>query len=666
MKKKILGLFLAGCMLAGSLPMSALADAQKVVTLGADLSEDQRTAILRYFGILGNAAVDTLTITNQDERNHLSSYVPIEQIGTRTYSCALVNPTATGGIQVKTANLNWVTGNMIASTLSTAGVVNCEVLAAAPFEVSGTGALTGVIMAYEQASGTTLDTTKKELATQELVTTGTIANQVGQTQATNIVNEVKIQIIEGQVVDSEEVDEIVDDVVDDTVTVELSAEDKQLLKDLAQQIAQQQYNYDDVKETLQRVEENTAANTNNNTNNNNTTINITTGDQNVNADASANASADATNTETEAPASAENAAPETEAADSILANTDVSALEDLTGTDVVTTTTDEPETEVQSEAAAQPDITVTPEQPESAAPEGNSTQDGGLVITTTDDYNSDAGVTDQPESTAPEQAEQGAEVTDGIEIPSAETDAQPSDADVNVDEQTAEQNEVLDGAELILDQPVVFDLSDTDMGEKHTGLDTISILIPKADVQVESGTLEIKDNTDGEGVTLQTVDLSAQALQAVTTAMTDEEVLAQGWNAENGGTRLVIRIDSAMALSGTYNLAASLQAVDATGAAAVLDVNDQYTVETQHGVQIQSTDINAYRAGGSLTATYSLDESAVGAYVSDFDAGFVNVTEVEGGFTLDLLQPGTTELTVAFTDAEGNVVDTQVVALTIL
>ena len=73
------------------------------------------------FGVSANE-VEILTITNQDERDHLAAFVPIEQIGTRTYSCAYVLPTTSGGIQVKTANLNWVTCNMIATTLSTSGV----------------------------------------------------------------------------------------------------------------------------------------------------------------------------------------------------------------------------------------------------------------------------------------------------------------------------------------------------------------------------------------------------------------------------------------------------------------------------------------------------------------------------------------------------------------
>ena len=275
--KKLISLFTAAAISAALLVpgTTAYADSQEVVTIGADLNEAQKNAILQYFGIYGKN-IETITINNQDERNHLASYIPIEQIGTRTYSCALVQPTTSGGIQVKTANLSYVTSNMIATTLSTAGVSNCNVIAASPFEVSGTGALTGVIMAYETATDTTLDSTKKDIANQELVTTGTIAQTVGQNTATQIVNDIKIQVISGQVVDQDQVDAIVDEVVNkieeekstetettasgeteqQTVTAELSDTDRQMLKDLANKIAQQNYDYDQMKATLDRVEQN--------------------------------------------------------------------------------------------------------------------------------------------------------------------------------------------------------------------------------------------------------------------------------------------------------------------------------------------------------------------------------------------------------------------------
>ena len=52
---------------------------------------------------------------------------------------------------------------MIASTLLTSGVENCNVVAGSPIEVSGTGALTGIMMAYEKASGKNFPKTRKQL-----------------------------------------------------------------------------------------------------------------------------------------------------------------------------------------------------------------------------------------------------------------------------------------------------------------------------------------------------------------------------------------------------------------------------------------------------------------------------------------------------------------------
>ena len=194
--KLLAALICSASMVMGSVIPSvpAMADGMKVVTLGADLSDAQKNTMLKYFKV-DSSQVQIIYVTNQDEKDHLSAYVPAEQIGSRTVSCAYVKPTQSGGIKVRTANLNWVTCNMIASSLSTSGVKNCEVVAACPFEVSGTGALTGIQMAYETASGEKLDETKKQIATEEMVVTGNLASEVGQDEATNVINQAKMQII---------------------------------------------------------------------------------------------------------------------------------------------------------------------------------------------------------------------------------------------------------------------------------------------------------------------------------------------------------------------------------------------------------------------------------------------------------------------------------------
>ena len=210
-KRNLFVAMLCSMCLAVSTPVPAMADASKVVTLGADLTDAQKNTMMNYFKA-DASQVQVITVNNQEEHDLLGKYIPSEQIGTRTLSCAYVKPTQSGGIKVRTANLNYVTCNMIATALSTAGVTNCEVVAACPYEVSGTGALTGVIMAYETASDVKLDNNKKELANEELVTTGNLADEVGQSKATAVINETKIQVIENNITDINEITNIVNNV----------------------------------------------------------------------------------------------------------------------------------------------------------------------------------------------------------------------------------------------------------------------------------------------------------------------------------------------------------------------------------------------------------------------------------------------------------------------
>ncbi len=317
------------------------ADSRKVVTLGADLSEQQRQIVMNYFGVTENE-VELLTITNQDERDHLASFVPLEMIGTRTYSCAFVSPTTSGGIQVKTANLDWVTCNMIATTLSTSGVVNCDVIAASPFQVSGTGALTGIMMAYEEASGETLDPVKKELATEELVITGELADSVGQKEATSIVNNAKTEIISQNITDVTVIQNVVTEIVEQE-EAQISQEELEKVTELLDKIAQQEYDYEEMKDTLQRVEENVSA------------MEDLTTQENQEGDAAEAGEA----AQNEAAENQEETEATEETEPSILDHTNDAAL----GEDVIIGSTLEPETEVPETEAPVIDL-VEPEVPE--------------------------------------------------------------------------------------------------------------------------------------------------------------------------------------------------------------------------------------------------------------------------------------------------------------
>lgn len=161
------------------------ADSMPIVTLGANLNVEQRQSVLDFFGVDENS-VQIIEIDNSMEREYLGGILPDSAIGTRTISCSYTMPTTSGGIQVKTANLTVVTDGMLANALITSGIENCQVVATAPFEVSGTGALTGVFKAYEKSSETELDEDKKKLATEELVITGDLVSEIANDTSDNI------------------------------------------------------------------------------------------------------------------------------------------------------------------------------------------------------------------------------------------------------------------------------------------------------------------------------------------------------------------------------------------------------------------------------------------------------------------------------------------------
>lgn len=253
-KRSLIVVALCSMCLAVSTPMPVMADASKVVTLGADLTDEQKNTMMKYFKADANQ-VQIITVNNQDERNYLGKYISSEQIGTRTLSCAYVKPTQSGGIKVRTANLNYVTCNMLANALSTAGISNCEAVAACPYEVSGTGALTGVMMAYESASGKQLDSTKKDLATKEVVVTGDVAKQVGGDNATNIINQAKLQIIGDNVQNADEIYNIVNNIAVQN-NVSLSSDELTTITALLQEIVQQNYDIQDMKQTLESIQQN--------------------------------------------------------------------------------------------------------------------------------------------------------------------------------------------------------------------------------------------------------------------------------------------------------------------------------------------------------------------------------------------------------------------------
>ena len=206
--KRLLCIILAVLMFA-SLGAAAYAngDVQARAVIGANLDENQIAAVYQLFNVK-RGDVKEMTVTNAEEREYLEGYVDESLIGTRSISCVYVELLAEGaGMDVTTSNITWCTPEMYISALATAGITDARVVVAAPFEVSGTAALTGVYKAYEDLTGKKLDDLAKAVSTQELTITGELANEIGEMDSTSIVNDLKMMLDETAQMTDEEIRE---------------------------------------------------------------------------------------------------------------------------------------------------------------------------------------------------------------------------------------------------------------------------------------------------------------------------------------------------------------------------------------------------------------------------------------------------------------------------
>ncbi|HCQ73462.1 MAG TPA: hypothetical protein DIT84_01525 [Clostridiales bacterium] len=189
--KKITALLLA-LMLLGSSVCHAdnISDSRTVI--GADLDGNEIASVYKSFGI-ERGDVKELTVTNADERKYLEGQVDESLIGTRSISCIYIEAAGSGeGLDVSVDNITWCTADMYMNAMVTAGITDADVKIVAPYKVSGTAALTGIYMAYEDITGKKLDEDAKLIGTKELTITAELADEIGSADSTAIVNELKL------------------------------------------------------------------------------------------------------------------------------------------------------------------------------------------------------------------------------------------------------------------------------------------------------------------------------------------------------------------------------------------------------------------------------------------------------------------------------------------
>jgi len=213
-KTKLLALLLAVAVFM--MPTASFADiieGESIVTLGENLSEQQKQDLLKEMKAPKDATI--ITVSNAEEHKFLEGIVPKAQIGTRAISSSMITYTKPGsGLIVRSKNINSITDAMYTNALITAGVKDAEIQITAPFKVSGTAALTGLMKAYETTSNKAIPEEVKKVANEEMVQTSQLGDKIGEEKAVQLVAKIKEEIAKEQPQTTEDLRSLIKKIAD--------------------------------------------------------------------------------------------------------------------------------------------------------------------------------------------------------------------------------------------------------------------------------------------------------------------------------------------------------------------------------------------------------------------------------------------------------------------
>lgn len=255
MLKKTISIILIMLLLVSNMSSLAIADAEMgrnvVVSLGKNLTDEQRSSMLNYFGVSND--VEIVEVTNAEEREYLGKYIDDKLLGTRSLSCAYVEKLDEGsGISVDTHNISWVTKDMYENALITAGIKDAKVVVASPINVSGTAALTGIIKAFEDITGEDISKKEKEVASEEIAKTAMLGNEIGKDEASELIENVKVDVVANNKKSKKDIKESVESAADE-LQIQLTEEQINEIVDLMRKISKLDLNLDDIKTQLKDI-----------------------------------------------------------------------------------------------------------------------------------------------------------------------------------------------------------------------------------------------------------------------------------------------------------------------------------------------------------------------------------------------------------------------------
>ncbi|OKL38059.1 DUF1002 domain-containing protein [Domibacillus mangrovi] len=224
-----------------------------IVTLGENLTPLQKEQLLKEMDV--PADVQTITVSNAEEHQYLGDYIPKAQIGTNAISSSKITTAESGaGLNVETKNITWVSKEMYTNALTTASVKDAEIYITAPFKVSGTAALTGIIKAYESTTGEKIPEEQKQVANEEMVTTAKLGDEIGQEEATNLIERIKEEVAVQNPQTIQEIKVIINNISNE-LNIQLSDSQRDQLASLFDKMKNLNINWDQVNSQIDKAKE---------------------------------------------------------------------------------------------------------------------------------------------------------------------------------------------------------------------------------------------------------------------------------------------------------------------------------------------------------------------------------------------------------------------------
>ena len=242
--RKITVLILALILVAAIIPQGFAADSNLVITYGETTyaNDNYKSFVDTFFVNQANVDLNNVNskVITANQVNQVSSSITGKTYSSnQIYSSALLDLNDNDNLEVSVdkSQITTITGDMYISALKSAGITSGHVYVTSPVTASGESALAGIMNAYEEVTDVEIPESVKEAANDEIYTQAEIVENSGvdADELSNLVDEVKQEVSNGNITDKESIQNIINNYVQNN-NINITNNDIENLADSIEQV----------------------------------------------------------------------------------------------------------------------------------------------------------------------------------------------------------------------------------------------------------------------------------------------------------------------------------------------------------------------------------------------------------------------------------------------